>query len=147
MAETGIDMSHFPSADHFVSWAGLAPGINESAGKKKPAQSLPGNKHLRSTLVECVWAASRSKGNFFKARFWRLASKIGKKKATVAVARSMLVAIYHMLKNNTAYVDLGADYYANLHTEKIVKRSIHTLCSLGYTVNVPSPRDSSNSIA
>jgi len=140
LAETGTDMAHFPSADHLASWAGLAPGANESAGVKKKAPTLPGNTHLRSILIECAWAATKAKQNFYRSRYWRLAPRCGKKRAATGVARSMLVTIYHMLKNNTPYVELGADYFTRMDAEKIAKRSLRNLESLGYMVSVTPPQ-------
>jgi len=140
IAEIGTDMSRFPTADQLASWAGLAPGINESAGKRKTSPTLPGNKHVRTTLVECAWAATKGKGNFFKARYYRLSPRCGKKQAVIAVARSMLIALYAMLKKDTDYVDLGADYYHRLHAEKKAKRLVHDLRALGYTVTIERPK-------
>jgi len=140
LAEIGTDMSHFPTADHLASWAGLAPGINESAGVKKKAPTLPGNVHLRSILIECAWAATKARPNFYRTRFWRLVPRCGKKRAATAIARSMLVSIYHMIKNGTPYVELGENFYTHRDAEKIAKRSLHTLESIGYTVIITAPQ-------
>ena len=140
VAEIGTDMSRFPSSDHIASWAGLAPGINESAGKRKPALALPGNEHLRTTLVEAAWSSIKGKGIFFRQRYWRLVPRCGKKKAIVAVARSMLVAIYHMIKNKTSYLDRGNEPTSQKQLERSIKRSIYTLQTNGYTViQTPTP--------
>jgi len=139
LAEIGTDMSRFPTADHLVSWAGLAPGLNESAGKSKSTRSLPGNNHLRTTLIECAWVAIRLGTNFFSARYRRIAPRRGGRRAAVAVARSMLITIYHMLKNGTPYVELGADYFSKQHAEKSAIRSLRTLENLGYIVHISHP--------
>ncbi|MCL2548430.1 MAG: IS110 family transposase [Symbiobacteriaceae bacterium] len=136
LAEIGSDMSRFPSAGHLTSWAGLVPGMNESAGVKKPASLLPGNKHLRTVLIESAWAAVRQKGSFFAAKYYRLKPKSGAKRAIVATARAILVTIYHMLKTGTTYNDLGADYFTKLDQEKITKRNIRALERQGYTVHL-----------
>src|SRR6202162_6020407 len=103
LAETGTDMSHFPTAGHFVAWAGLCPGQNESAGKRKSSRLRKGAPWLKTMLVQCAWAASRKKDSYYKAQFNRLRSKSGPKKAICAVAASMLTAIYHMLKDGTEH--------------------------------------------
>lgn len=128
IGEVGIDMSPFPSAGHFSAWAGLAPANNESGGKRKSAGTRKGAPHLRPILVQAAWAAVRVKGSYYGAMFRRLRSKgVASNVAIVAVARKMAEAIWHMLTNNTDFVDLGADYYENrknpeIETRRLVKR-------------------------
>jgi transposase len=101
LAELGTDMTRFPSANHAVSWAGLAPGKNESAGRNRSSRTTKGNKHLKSLLVQAAHTVARSKDNYLGALFRRLAAKRGKKRAAVAVARSILVIVYHLLKRGS----------------------------------------------
>ena len=109
LSEIGRDMSRFPTAGHLLAWAGLCPGQNESAGKRKSSRLRKGAPWLKTLLVQCAWAASRKKDSYYKAQFNRLRGKHGPKKAICAVAASMLTAIYHMLKDGTEHRDLGAD--------------------------------------
>ena len=111
MAEIGVDMSRFPTADHLASWAGLCPGNNESAGKRKSGKTRKGDGWLREALVEAAWAAARTKGTYLNAQYHRLAGRRGKKRALVAVAHSIIIAIWHMLSDGEAYTDLGYGYF------------------------------------
>ena len=108
LAEIGVDMEVFPTAEHLTSWAGLAPGNNESAGKKN-SHTNHGNKATKAIMTECAWCATRTKGTYFSARYKRLAARRGKKRALVAIAAEMLKVVYHMLKDGTAYQELGED--------------------------------------
>lgn len=110
LAKIGTDMSHFPSAQHLVSWAGLAPGNHENAGKRMSRRTTKGNKKLRSSLVEAARAASRQKDTYLSAKYHRIAARRGKNRAAVAVARSILVMIYYMLTPREPYKELGTDY-------------------------------------
>jgi transposase len=136
LAEIGRDMSRFPTAGHLVAWAGLCPGQNESAGKRKSSRLRKGAPWLKTMLVQCAWAASRKKDSYYKAQFNRLRSKRGPKKAICAVAASMLTAIYHMLKDGTEHRDLGADHFDRRSTEVKANRLVAQLTKLGYSVEL-----------
>ena len=114
----GTDMSRFPTDAHISSWAGLCPGNNESAGKRKSGKTRKGNALLRSTLVNAAHSAVRNKKSYFYAQFQRVSAHRGKKRAYVAVAHSMLIAIYHILKDDVKFQDLGADYYSQFNKER-----------------------------
>lgn len=135
LAETGIKMEQFRNADHFASWAGLVPGCNESAGKKKSARIRKGNLFLKSTLVECAHSAVRHKDSYFYAKYCKIAARRGAKRAIVAVAHSMILAIYHILKNREHFVDLGSDYFNTINAQKIINRNIRSLQNLGVDVS------------
>lgn len=132
LAEIGLDMSRFPTAGHLAAWAGLAPGNNESARKRKSGRSRKGNPTLKTTLIQSAKTAKAKKGSFFKAQFDRIAVKRGKNRAVVAVAHSMIIAIYHMLKYNVSFVDLGEDYYNQFNTEKKINHYLKKLQNLGW---------------
>lgn len=132
LAEIGLDMSRFPTAGHLAAWSGLAPGNNESAKKRKSSKSRKGNPTLKTTLIQSAKVAKSTKGSFFKAQFDRIAVKRGKNRAVVAVAHSMIIAIYHMLKYNVSFVDLGEDYYNQFNTEKKINHYLKKLQNLGW---------------
>lgn len=138
LAEYGVHMEQFPSAQHLCSWAGLVPGCNESAGKRKPSRLRRGNVFLKTIMVECALAAIRNKNSFWFAKFSKIAPRRGGKKAVVSVARAMLVAIYHMLKDLQPFRDLGADYYFKLDAERIKNRHINALKRLDFDVVISS---------
>jgi transposase len=133
ISEIGIDMSRFPSDKHIASWVGLCPGNNESAGKKASGKTGKGNKALKTTLIQCAQVASKNKDSFFKAQYDRLVVRRGAKRAKVAVAHSMLIAIYHMLKDGTEFNDLGVDYYIQFNPEKKINYHLGKLEKLGWT--------------
>ena len=134
IAEIGVDMSRFPTAGHLASWAGMCPGNNESAGKRKSGKTNKGNPYLRAALVQVAWAASRSKGTYLAAQFHRLVRRMGKKKALIAVGHSILVIIYHVLARRVGYQDLGEDYFDRHNTVVQRRRLIRRLESLGLRV-------------
>ena len=124
LAEIGRDMSRFPTAGHLVAWAGLCPGQNESAGKRKPSRLRRGAPWLKTMLVQCAWAAKRAKDSYYRAQFHRLCSRRGPQKAICAVAASILTAIYHMLKSGVPHRDLGVDYFDRRSPEAKAKRLV-----------------------
>jgi transposase len=137
IAEIGIDMSRFPSANHLCSWAGLCPGNNESAGKRLSGRINHGNKTLKATLVECAHACLRKKDCYFAAQYNRLSVRRGGKRALVAVAHSMLIAIYHVL-NGEPYRDLGGEYYNQFNRERKIASHLQKLEKLGWVPPVPA---------
>jgi transposase len=137
IAAIGTDMSRFPSAHHLASWAKLCPGTNESAGKRQSAATGQGNPYLREALIEAGWAATRTKHTYLAAQFHRLKTRRGAKRAVVAVAHSILVIAYHILKEDgTIYQDLGANYFDDRSKEATTKRTVRRLERLGYKVTL-----------
>ena len=136
VAEIGVDMSQFPTAKQLASWAGMCPGNNESAGKRKSGKTSKGSRYLRAALVQAAWAASHQKDSYLAAQYRRMVKRMGKKKALVAVAHSILVIIYHVLKERAEYKDLGGEYFERRDVEKQRKRLIKQLESLGLKVTV-----------
>lgn len=138
IAEIGVDMSVFPTAAHLVSWACMCPGSNTTGGKRRSGKTRKGSPWLRDVLVECAWAASHTKNTDLGAQFWRLARRIGKKKAAVAVGHSILISAWHMIKYDKDYQDLGADHYTRHHdnTDRRRDRAIRDLHALGYRVTL-----------
>ena len=132
----GNDMSRFPSDRHLSKWAGLCPGNNESASKRKSGKTTKGNKMLRTTLVNCAHSAAKVKSSYFSALFARISAHRGKKRAYVAVAHSMLIAIYHVLNDKVAFRDLGADYYNQFNRERKANGMLKKLKALGYEVTI-----------
>ncbi len=136
LSEIGVDMSRFPTEHHLCSWCGMAPGNNESAGKRKSGKTTQGNRWLRRTLVQAAWAATRKKNSYFQAQYRRLVKRRGKKRALVAVGHSILVVIYHMLKDNRTYEELGADFFDRKNVQKIANYHLQRLKDLGLKVTV-----------
>jgi transposase len=134
IAEVGLDMGRFPTSGHLISWAGLCPGMNESAGKRLSSRIRPGAPWLKSTLVQAAWPAVRTKCSYLRAQFHRLKSRRGPKKAIVAVAASMLTAVYYILKNHVPYRDLGLDHYDRIDKTKAASRLVKKLKNLGFDV-------------
>lgn len=137
IAEIGPDMSRFATADHLASWAGMCPGNNESAGKHYSGRTRKGDSWLRAALGEAAMAASRTKHTYLAARYRRLVTRRGKKRALVAVGHSILTAIWHMLTHNTDYHDLGPDHCTNrIGRTRQAQRLTTQLTRLGYRVTV-----------
>ena len=136
LAEIGRDMSRFPTAGHLIAWAGLCPGQNESAGKRKSSRLRRGAPWLKTMLVQCAWAAKRAKNSYYSAQFHRLRSRRGPQKAICAVAASILTAIYHMVKSGAPHRDLGADYFDRRAPEAKAKRLVAQLAKLGFAAQL-----------
>lgn len=132
----GTDMERFPTDAHISSWAGLCPGDNESARKRRSGKTRKGNQLLRTTLIVCAHSAVKVKNSYFRAQFQRISAHRGSKKAYVAVAHSMLIAIYHILKDGTMFQDLGADYYNQFNKERKINAYLKKLKALGWEMPV-----------
>jgi transposase len=135
-SEIGFDMTRFPSAGHLISWAGLSPKMDESAGKRRSTRVRKGAPWLKTTLVTAAWAAARKKTGYLRAQFLRIKSRRGAKKAILAVAASILTAAYHMLRDHRPYRDLGSDHFDQRDKQKVAKRLLKRLGDLGFEVEV-----------
>lgn len=138
VAEVGTDMSRFPTAEHLCAWAGVAPGNNESAGKRRSGKTRKGNRALRTGLVTAANSAQRANNTYLQSLYRRVAARRGKKRAIMAVAHAILKMAYYMLVRGTQYHEMGADYFDKLKPKNTAKRLIARLTSLGYTVS-PGP--------
>jgi len=138
VSEIGIDMSRFKTQGHLISWAGLCPKNDESAGKRRSNRMKKGAPWLKTTLIQCAWAASRTKGSYLQAQYLRIRSRRGPKKAIGAVAASILTAAHHMLKDGTLYQDLGANHFDSRDKGKQALRLVNRLQSLGFAVQITS---------
>ena len=134
IAEMGVNMDLFPTERHLASWAGMSPGNNESAGKKKPGTTTEGNKCLKSILTEFAWIASRMKGTYLRAKYQSLVGRRGKKRALVAVGHKILIMCYHILKYKVACKELGPDYLDKHKKDRTIRNYIKKLTGLGFTV-------------
>jgi transposase len=139
IAEIGTDMSPFPTAGHLLSWAGLIPRLDESAGKRRSTQIKKGAPWLKPVLVQAAWGAARKKNSYFQAQFLRIKARHGAKKAVIAVAASILTTVYHMLRDGTCYQDLGPEYFTRRNPAKIAAtaaRLVNRIRNLGYDVQI-----------
>jgi hypothetical protein len=134
VSEIGVDMSRFPTVGHLISWAGLCPGSDESAGKRRSNRLRKGAPWLKTLLVQSAWCAARAKGSYLQAQFVRLKARRGPRKAVMAVAASILTAVYYMLKDGTAYTDLGADHFVRGERVKTAQRLLRKLEALDFEV-------------
>lgn len=136
VSEIGLDMERFPSAAHLVSWAGMCPRNDETAGKRRSTRVRKGAPWLKTQLVQAGWCATRAKQTYLRAQFLRLKSRRGPKKAVMAVGASILTAAYHMLKSNVPYRELGPDYFDRLQKDRLLKRLVRKIEELGYEVDL-----------
>lgn len=136
VAETGIDMTRFPNADHFASWFGLCPGNNESAGKRYSGRTRKGNRYARELLIEAARSAVRTKDSYLSAQYHRIKARRGDKRAIGAVAHSLAKIIYHVLKTKEPYQDLGYHYYDRRNREARARRLKRQLEGMDYRVTI-----------
>lgn len=135
LSEIGNDMDRFPDEQHLASWAGLSPGNNESAGKKKSSRTTHGDKWLKAMIIQCAWAATRTKGTYLRSKYDSLAGRRGKKRALVAVGHKIIIAAYFILKYKESYKELGGDFLDKINRDKQIKRHLRRLRELGVNVS------------
>ena len=133
-AELGVDMARFPTTMQVAKWARVCPGNNESAGKRKSGRTGHGNRWLRSSLIEAARAAARTHGTYLAAQYHRIAARRGAKRAAMAVAHSILIIVYRLLKDGTTYQDLGPNYFDERHKHDVIHHAVHRITQLGYDV-------------
>jgi transposase len=140
IAETGGDMSVFPTSRHLAAWTGVAPGNNETGGKHRQAGARKGNVHLTTTLVQAALGAVRKRGSYYKDKYWRLRTRRGAMRAMVAIAHKLLIAAYEVLSTKTAYIDLGDQYLTRRSQTDATRKLVHRLEALGFDVAL-TPRE------
>jgi len=141
IAETGGDMAVFPDAKHLASWTGVAPGMNQSGARTKPAKTRPGNTYLQGALGIVAFAAAKTRKTYFSAQYRRITARRGPMKAMVAVENSVITAVWHMLTNDKEYVDPGPDYFTRRRPEAARTKAIQQLQNLGYQVTLTTPKE------
>ena len=136
IAEIGTDMTKFPSAIYLSSWAGMSPGNNESAGRRKSGRTTPGNKWIKAILTQCALCASQTKGSYLKDKYYKLKSRRGAKRAVIAIGHKILVIAYHILKDGVTYKELGESYLDNRNKTRVLRHHVNRIKNLGYEVSL-----------
>ena len=134
IAEIGTDMAVFGSARRLAAWAGVCPGNHESTGRQKKGPTRKGNLHLKATLMTAAVGAARTRGTFYKEKYYRLKPRLGAKRAAMAIAHKILVAVFHMLSRDTEFHELGASHLDRQHKHRVAKGLVRRLDALGYDV-------------